>query len=115
MRVYSEDNGVTGAQFRPRASFTAAARRLVPSIFGNQIFARDLWKSARWCSAKSLGEFTLGIIDRFAQRQRPAHKRKSSAPLPSSFVLGRDRRHWKPAIPRLQIASVTIELEPRRR
>jgi hypothetical protein len=68
MRVDSEDNDVTRAQFRPRAP---GSLRLLAAWFGRFCgtkFLREIFgKSARWCSAKSLGDFTLGIIDRHAR------------------------------------------------
>jgi hypothetical protein len=41
----SGDNDVDGAQFRPRTRFHCGGSPLVRSILGNQIFARDPWKS----------------------------------------------------------------------
>jgi hypothetical protein len=43
----------------------------------NQIFARDLWKSARWCRAKLLADFTLGIIDRHSRSVGALHTKEA--------------------------------------
>jgi hypothetical protein len=68
MRGDSQDNDLNGAQFRRRASVSPRPLAVCLSILGNQIFARDLWKSVQLVQRK--------IAARFHPRsnRRPAHK-----------------------------------------
>jgi hypothetical protein len=66
-----------GAQFRLRARFTAATRRLVPSILWNKNFARDRRKSARLVRCKIAG--AIRSRDIRSGHQRSTQKKKLSA------------------------------------